>query len=89
MKPTSINKRKIFNDPVYGFIAVPYDIILDLIDHVARSSVSSGDEGWKEYANFIYANSPVFREFFLKNKSWYRNLKIVNNQLDWADSNQR
>ena len=33
MKPTSINKRKIFNDPVYGFIAVPYDIILDLIDH--------------------------------------------------------
>jgi HD superfamily phosphohydrolase len=33
VKPTSINKRKIFNDPVYGFIAVPYDIILDLIDH--------------------------------------------------------
>lgn len=33
MKPVSVNKRKIFNDPVYGFIAIPYDIILDLIDH--------------------------------------------------------
>lgn len=33
MKTASLNKRKIFNDPIYGFIAVPYDIILDLIDH--------------------------------------------------------
>jgi HD superfamily phosphohydrolase len=33
VKPVSVNKRKIFNDPVYGFIAIPYDIILDLIDH--------------------------------------------------------
>jgi hypothetical protein len=27
------NKKKIFNDPVYGFISVPYELILDLIDH--------------------------------------------------------
>jgi len=27
------NKRKIFNDPVYGFISFPYDILYDLIDH--------------------------------------------------------
>lgn len=27
------NKRKIFNDPVYGFITLRHDIILDLIDH--------------------------------------------------------
>lgn len=28
-----INKKKIFNDPVYGFISVPYELILELIDH--------------------------------------------------------
>ncbi len=26
-------KRKIFNDPVYGFITIPYEIIFDLIEH--------------------------------------------------------
>lgn len=30
---TKANKRKIFNDPVYGFIAIPFDFILDIIDH--------------------------------------------------------
>jgi HD superfamily phosphohydrolase len=28
-----MNKRKIFNDPVYGFVTIPYDIIYDLIEH--------------------------------------------------------
>lgn len=28
-----MNKRKILNDPVYGFITLRHDIILDLIDH--------------------------------------------------------
>ena len=28
-----INKRKIFNDPVYGFVSIPYDIVHDLIEH--------------------------------------------------------
>lgn len=27
------NKRKIFNDPIYGFITIPDDLIYDLIDH--------------------------------------------------------
>lgn len=27
------NKRKIFNDPVYGFITIPNDLALDIIDH--------------------------------------------------------
>ncbi|HEX2920390.1 MAG TPA: HD domain-containing protein [Bacteroidales bacterium] len=27
------NKRKIINDPVYGFISIPHDIIFDLIEH--------------------------------------------------------
>lgn len=27
------NKRKIFNDPVYGFISIPYGEIFDLIEH--------------------------------------------------------
>lgn len=26
-------KRKIFNDPVYGFVSVPYGLLLDLVDH--------------------------------------------------------
>jgi len=30
---TLINKRKIFNDPVYGFITIPDDLIFDLIEH--------------------------------------------------------
>ncbi len=29
----STNKKKIFNDPVYGFVSVPYGIIFDLIEH--------------------------------------------------------
>ena len=27
------NKLKIFNDPIYGFVSIPYEIIYDLIDH--------------------------------------------------------
>ncbi len=33
MQLTVKNKLKIFNDPVYGFISIPYEIILDLVDH--------------------------------------------------------
>ncbi len=33
MSDNKVNKRKIFNDPVYGFINIPYDIIFDLIEH--------------------------------------------------------
>lgn len=29
----SVNKKKIFNDPIYGFITIPYEIIFDLIEH--------------------------------------------------------
>jgi len=28
-----LNKKKIFNDPVYGFITIPDDLIFDIIDH--------------------------------------------------------
>jgi uncharacterized protein len=28
-----LNKRKIFNDPVYGFVYIPYEIIFDIIEH--------------------------------------------------------
>lgn len=28
-----MNKRKIFNDPVYGFISIPSDLLFDLIEH--------------------------------------------------------
>ena len=27
------NKKKIFNDPIYGFIAIPNDLIFDIIEH--------------------------------------------------------
>jgi HD superfamily phosphohydrolase len=30
---TFSNKLKIFNDPIYGFVSIPYEIIYDLIDH--------------------------------------------------------
>ena len=30
---TAFSKRKIFNDPVYGFVSVPYGLLLDLVDH--------------------------------------------------------
>ena len=33
METTQPNKKKIFNDPIYGFISIPYDIIYDLIEH--------------------------------------------------------
>ncbi len=28
-----MNKKKIFNDPVYGFINVPYNVLFDIIEH--------------------------------------------------------
>jgi len=28
-----VNKRKIFNDPVHGFITIPHELIFDLIEH--------------------------------------------------------
>ncbi len=28
-----MNKRKILNDPVYGFITIPYEVVFDLISH--------------------------------------------------------
>jgi uncharacterized protein len=31
--PSSINKRKIINDPVHGFIIIPTDFIFDLLEH--------------------------------------------------------
>lgn len=33
MKNKHINKRKLFNDPIYGFISLPYDILFDIIEH--------------------------------------------------------
>ncbi len=33
MGKNSHNKRKIVNDPVYGFITIPYDIVFDIIEH--------------------------------------------------------
>jgi len=32
-KNSSTNKLKIINDPVHGFIKIPYDILFDLIEH--------------------------------------------------------
>src|SRR5690606_30936121 len=29
----SLNKKKIINDPVYGFISIPSDLVFDLIEH--------------------------------------------------------
>ncbi len=33
MNLSTANKRKIFNDPVYGFITIPNELIFDLIEH--------------------------------------------------------
>jgi len=33
MRASSFNKRKIFNDPVYGFITIPDELIFDIVVH--------------------------------------------------------
>ncbi|MAE07737.1 MAG: phosphohydrolase [Bacteroidetes bacterium] len=33
MRGKILNKRKIFNDPVYGFVTVPNELIFDIIEH--------------------------------------------------------
>ena len=33
MRLKKLNKRKVFNDPVYGFITIPDEIIFDIIEH--------------------------------------------------------
>jgi len=33
LKKNPINKYKIFNDPIYGFVSIPFEIIFDLIEH--------------------------------------------------------
>lgn len=33
MTDISLNKQKIINDPVYGFISIPFDLVFDLIEH--------------------------------------------------------
>lgn len=33
IKERIINKKKLFNDPLYGFISLPFDIIFDIIEH--------------------------------------------------------
>ncbi len=33
MNDVPLNKRKIINDPVYGFINIPFEIVFDLIEH--------------------------------------------------------
>lgn len=33
MNSIPLNKRKIVNDPVYGFISIPFEIVFDLIEH--------------------------------------------------------
>lgn len=33
IKEKSINKKKLFNDPLYGFISLPFDLIFDIIEH--------------------------------------------------------
>lgn len=33
MKPNNFNKGNIFNDPIYGFITIPHEIIFQLIEH--------------------------------------------------------
>lgn len=33
MSATTPNKRKIFNDPVHGFIAIPNELVFDIIEH--------------------------------------------------------
>jgi len=33
LNSNNYNKKKLFNDPVYGFISLPYDILFDIIEH--------------------------------------------------------
>lgn len=33
METNKYNKKKIFNDPIYGFISLPFNILFDIIEH--------------------------------------------------------
>ncbi len=33
MKTHLTSKKKILNDPIYGFITIPYEIVFDLLEH--------------------------------------------------------
>jgi HD superfamily phosphohydrolase len=33
LKNSNYNKKKIFNDPIYGFISLPYNLLFDIIEH--------------------------------------------------------
>ena len=33
MSVKKVNKRKIFNDPVFGFITIPNEVVFDVIEH--------------------------------------------------------
>ena len=33
LKQNKYNKKKVFNDPIYGFISLPFDLVFDIIEH--------------------------------------------------------
>ena len=55
-KESSTNKLKIINDPVYGFIKIPYDIVFDLIEHPCFNGCA-GSGSWGSHPMFIRAQT--------------------------------
>lgn len=50
------------------------EMLLDLLDHYSRSEMGNYDEGWKEFGEDLYANSPSFKAFYKEREQWYPNI---------------
>lgn len=65
------NKRKIINDPVYGFINIPSDRIFDLIEHkfvqrlrrIKQLGLSNLVYPGAEHTRFSHALGAMFPDF--------------------------
>jgi HD superfamily phosphohydrolase len=57
---SQINKLKIFNDPIYGFITIPNALIYDLIQHPYFQRLRRISQMGLSYLVYPGANHTVF-----------------------------
>jgi HD superfamily phosphohydrolase len=62
---SQINKLKIFNDPIYGFITIPNALIYDLIQHPYFQRLRRISQMGLSYLVYPGANHPFSSRFGL------------------------